>query len=43
MVRDGAEALFAREYPGDVHFSPLGHRRLTDWLLPALRARGVTP
>lgn len=43
MVRDGAEALFAREYPGDVHFSPLGHRRLTDWLLPALRARGLGP
>jgi lysophospholipase L1-like esterase len=43
MRRDGVEALFAREYPGDVHFSPLGHRRLTDWLLPALRARGVTP
>jgi hypothetical protein len=43
MGRDGVEALFAREYPGDVHFSPLGHRRLTDWLLPALRARGVTP
>lgn len=43
MQADGVDALFAREYPGDVHFSPLGHRRLADWLLPQLRARGVGP
>lgn len=43
MVQDGVAPLFAREYPGDVHFSALGHRRMADWLLPALRVRGVGP
>jgi len=38
--REGA-ALFAREYPGDVHFSAVGHRVLTAWLRPALEERGV--
>ncbi len=33
--------LFAREYPGDVHFSALGHRVFTAWLRSALDARGV--
>lgn len=34
-------ALFAREYPGDVHFSALGHRVFTAWLMEALRPRDV--
>ena len=43
MQGDGVDALFARGYPGDVHFSALGHRRLAAWLLPALQARGGGP
>ena len=34
--------LFAREYPGDVHFSALGHRVFTAWLRSALEARGIS-
>jgi hypothetical protein len=39
--RDGVEKWFARDYPGDAHFSPEGHRMLADWLLPQLERRGI--
>jgi len=41
-MREGVEATFARQYPGDVHFSALGHERFAAWLIEALRGRGVT-
>ncbi|MBP6833618.1 MAG: hypothetical protein KA978_22720 [Deltaproteobacteria bacterium] len=43
MAQDGAERTFANEYPGDVHLGRLGHRRLAEWLLPHLQARGINP
>lgn len=35
----GLDAFFANQYPGDVHFSPLGHRAVAAWLAPALAER----
>lgn len=41
-AREGVEATFARQYPGDVHLSALGHERFAPWLAEALGARGLT-
>lgn len=38
----GSAAVFAHDYPGDVHLGVFGHERVAAWLLDALRARGVT-
>jgi hypothetical protein len=39
--RDGVDDWFARDYPGDAHFSAAGHRLLAEWLLPELERRGI--
>lgn len=39
----GLDAFFANRYPGDVHFSPLGHRAVAAWLAPALAERLARP
>ena len=42
IEQNGPASVFARDYPGDVHLSALGHERVARWLLEALRDRGVT-
>jgi len=41
IERDGVDKWFARDYPGDVHFSAEGHALLAEWLAPQLAQRGA--